>query len=79
MAGLGLFLKISKEFNVFNNNVFSVGLLSVTHCFAVSACADTILSNCRGSNVYESIQCIEKDNKKLIIKLDNEKIEKKWL
>jgi hypothetical protein len=61
------------HFNLETANVFSVGLLSVTHCFAVSACADTTLSNCRGSNVYESIQCIEKENKKLIIKLDNEK------
>ncbi|WP_252718530.1 hypothetical protein [Acinetobacter ursingii] len=53
--------------------VIGAGLVLVTFGSAISACADSSSVNCNKNNVYESIQCIEKENKKLIIKLDNEK------
>lgn len=55
----------------------STGLLLLAFGTAISACADSSSANCNKSNVYESIQCIEKENKKLIIKLDNEKNKEK--
>jgi hypothetical protein len=73
MTGLGSSLKTSKEFNMFSQYMVGAGLLLLTFGSAISACADSSSINCNKNNVYESIQCIEKENKKLIIKLDNEK------
>ena len=62
-----------------NKNIFGAVLFLSTLCFAVSACADIFSMNCNKNNVYESMQCIEKENKKLILKLDNEKNREKMI
>ncbi|MCY6412977.1 hypothetical protein QTA56_12700 [Acinetobacter sp. VNH17] len=58
---------------MFSKYIVSTGLLLLTFGLTISACADSSSVNCNKNTVYESIQCIEKENKKLIIKLDNEK------
>ncbi|MCU4368176.1 MULTISPECIES: hypothetical protein [Acinetobacter] len=57
--------------------VIGAGLVLVALGSTISACADSSSVNCNKNNVYESIQCIEKENKKLIIKLDGEKNKEK--
>lgn len=57
--------------------VIGAGLVLVALGSTISACADSSSVNCNKNNVYESIQCIEKENKKLIIKLDSEKNKEK--
>ncbi|WP_130804039.1 hypothetical protein [Acinetobacter ihumii] len=58
---------------MFSKYVVGTGLVLLAFGSIISACADSSSVNCNKSNVYESIQCIEKENKKLIVKLDNEK------
>ncbi|ENW07221.1 hypothetical protein [Acinetobacter beijerinckii] len=58
---------------MFSKYVVGTGLVLLAFGSIISACADSSSVNCNKNNVYESIQCIEKENKKLIIKLDNEK------
>lgn len=57
---------------MFGKYLVGTGLVLLAFGSIISACADGSLVNCNKSNVYESMQCIEKENKKLIIKLDNE-------
>ncbi|WP_228274710.1 hypothetical protein [Acinetobacter ursingii] len=57
---------------MFGKYVVGTGLVLLVFGSTISACADSSSVNCNKNNVYESIQCIEKENKKLIIKLDNE-------
>ncbi|MFX5245180.1 hypothetical protein ABTD35_20485, partial [Acinetobacter baumannii] len=57
---------------MFSKYLVGTGLVLLAFGSIISACADGSLVNCNKSNVYESMQCIEKENKKLIIKLDNE-------
>lgn len=58
----GFLPKNSKEFNMFDN-MFRVGLLLVTLCFAVSVCADTTPFNCDNCNLKFNIDDLNKNEK----------------
>ena len=58
---------------MFSKYVVGTGFVLLAFGSTISACADISSVNCNKNNVYESMQCIEKENKKLIIQLDNEK------
>lgn len=57
--------------------IVGAGLVLVALGSTILASADSSSVNCNQNNIYESIQCIEKENKKLIIKLDSKKNKEK--